>query len=573
KLFVSAAVPGAGEGFVFKGETRGEREIHLLDVGNDLSHWFDIALPTALEDVVLRHLAVTFNTATRHFNFECDGYLSVEGTRVEITELKVNVARQPDNSYTGALEGIVSIGGRQFKLDFSKGDKATYLIAAYTSKEGDTIDLKGLVAAVAPATAEYIPSELSIKVKDIWFAHTRTAPGTSGEGEGNGANTTSQDGSGGAGTTGDTSTATPASTSSFLFGLDLRTNLDLSALPLVGKELPPEASIGVDNLRLLVSSQPLKQEEVATLNGSLPPNIAPLPSAGIAQGLNVTAQMRLGTQSLALSIQPTAKSSSPTPPSTPPSTAAVATQPGEPSADSTKWFAIQKSFGPVSFNRVGLQYQDGKLTFLLDAALTAAGLTLSLEGLGFGSSLSDFKPTFTLRGLGVQYANPPVEIAGGFLRMGEEEYGGVAKIKTPDFTLAAFGAYKSLNGHPSIFVYAVLDYPIGGPTFFFVTGLAAGFGYNRALVAPTLDKLPDFPLIAAAKPPASTQPATSSIPSVSTQPATSKDPVQMLADFEKAVPPAIGEYFLALGVRFTSFKLIDGFALLTATFGHRFELG
>jgi hypothetical protein len=50
-----------------------------------------------------------------------------------------------------------------------------------------------------------------------------------------------------------------------------------------------------------------------------------------------------------------------------------------------------------------------------------------------------------------------------------------------------------LKNHPSLFIYAILDYPLGGTSFFFVTGLATGFGYNRTLKVPTIDQIATFP--------------------------------------------------------------------------------
>ena len=38
------------------------------------------------------------------------------------------------------------------------------------------------------------------------------------------------------------------------------------------------------------------------------------------------------------------------------------------------------------------------------------------------------------------------------------------------------------------------------------------------------------------------------------------------------LPPQVGEYFLAVGVRFTSFELLDSFAPLTVQFGEHFEV-
>jgi len=81
----------------------------------------------------------------------------------------------------------------------------------------------------------------------------------------------------------------------------------------------------------------------------------------------------------------------------------------------------------------------------------------------------------------LSFANGPLEIGGSFLREkvlrnGEavDDYSGTATIRTEAFSLMAMGGYTTLNGHPSLFLYAILDKQIGGPAFFFVEGLAAG---------------------------------------------------------------------------------------------------
>jgi hypothetical protein len=106
----------------------------------------------------------------------------------------------------------------------------------------------------------------------------------------------------------------------------------------------------------------------------------------------------------------------------------------------------------------------------------------------------------------------------------------------------------------------VLDYPLGGPAFFFVTGLAAGFGYNRALTMPAVDQVSRFPLVATAmsagaKPPQSTADVTATLNSLLPY-----------------LTPQLDEVFLAAGVKFTSFKLVDSFVLAVAAFGAEFEL-
>jgi hypothetical protein len=118
---------------------------------------------------------------------------------------------------------------------------------------------------------------------------------------------------------------------------------------------------------------------------------------GLKKGLNFSAKMQLGSFSQPLML-PTSGSSQPavTPPGgTPPATAQV-----QPASSSAAWFPIKKDIGPLHFERVGFQYKDGAIWFLLDAALSLAGLTISLDGLGLGSPLNEFKPQFNLNGLG-----------------------------------------------------------------------------------------------------------------------------------------------------------------------------
>ncbi len=262
------------------------------------------------------------------------------------------------------------------------------------------------------------------------------------------------------------------------------------------------------------------------------------------------------THTLALPISADSQPTSPNQPAPPvPATAAT--------SDNAKWFTLQKTFGPVHFERIGVQYKDAAIWFLLDAALSAAGLTLSLDGLSIGSSLDKFEPTFDLRGLGIDYQSGPIEIGGAFLKgkityQGKEydDYSGTAIIRTETLSLAAIGSYVQLDVGPSLFVYAVLDYPIGGPTFFFVTGLAAGFGYNRLLHVPPVDQIHTFPLVQEA------MGELTGTPNLADE----------LAKLQQYIPPSVGDYFLAIGIRFTSFKMIDSFVLLTVTFGHRFKL-
>src|SRR5204863_4455972 len=77
---------------------------------------------------------------------------------------------------------------------------------------------------------------------------------------------------------------------------------------------------------------------------------------------------------------------------------------------------------------------------------------------------------------------------------------------------------------------------------------------------PPIDKVEKFPLVAAASKDTNPFGPDPKIP----------DFIQGMGD---AVRVAIGQNWIAAGVRFTSFKILDSFALLTVSFGTRFQVG
>jgi hypothetical protein len=345
-------------------------------------------------------------------------------------------------------------------------------------------------------------------------------------------------------------------------------------------------------VQVVGATEKFESREVAALN-ALNPGGVKLPNDGI-EGLALAASLRLGKETKQLSLPIGLKKDGPPPGeeknglehsprpahdvATDPSLATAATAHSGAhivSDDGMQWVKIQKSFGPVHFERVGVAYSDGNIKGLLDAALSAGGLTIALDGLSVTSPLSRFDPTFSLRGLGIDYQNGPLEIAGSFLKKTIQEKGttytsfaGLAVLRTRQLSLSAIGSYALKDGHPSLFIYAVLDYPLGGPSFFFVTGLAAGFGYNRGLTIPTIDQVEAFPLVQAANSGRNGD----RVPSLPTdQERQQKLLTTQLEALEDYLPRSVGEHFLAIGVRFNSFKRIDSFALLTVKFGKELE--
>lgn len=359
----------------------------------------------------------------------------------------------------------------------------------------------------------------------------------------------------------------PETSTRLILGVQLDINLNLSGLPLVGKVFPPDQSIGVDNLQVLLSSAELDLADTAALKTLVPNGAIGLPLQ-IRKGANLAANMSLGVtneaQPIELGLSSDISSTTTDPNNTPPPTDTPNVVPTAPTTTLKKpgyikWFPVNKTFGPMTFRRIGGRYHNNSLYFLLDAQLALGPLTVDLFGLSVGSSLNDFKPEFNLDGLGLTYNSGAVAISGAFLKDDTtNSYAGTAVIRTPNLSLSALGAYQEINGQPSIFIYAVLNLAVGvGPAFLQVTGIAAGFGYNRKLNVPPVDRIKQFPLVSTA---------------VAADPNADTNPASVLASTAKYIPASSGDMFFALGIKFNSFKLVDCFALLILTLGKQNRL-
>lgn len=237
----------------------------------------------------------------------------------------------------------------------------------------------------------------------------------------------------------------------------------------------------------------------------------------------------------------------------------------------TTWIDINKSVGPLSIRRIGLSYDAPRVAIQFDASLQLSVLTLSLLGLGVSYPLDKFADLkdpakffghlgFKLDGAAVTFQRGPLLISGGLLIVSQSplQLDGTLLIAVPGLTIAALGSYADLAGSPSLFVFAALQRELGGPPFFFVMGLAFGFGINRALKLPDIAEVQNFPLVKAA-----------------TDPDYLGKNLDLRAISDKLreyLPPTAGNFWIAAGVKFTSFRQIDSFALLSISFGTQFQI-
>ncbi|WP_329222711.1 hypothetical protein OG352_36205 [Streptomyces sp. NBC_01485] len=518
--------PAPEKQWQFTGETGPGQQIAVGRLFQDIADRFGaIALPAPIAQLVIENLGMEVSTGTGRLFLTGEALFPLDTAEVDVT-LAIDTGQR---SLTAALAATVPTARGPFRprfdLRFAQAPTATLFTAAYSHAAGDPVPaLKDLVAALLPSAAVFVPDGLTVDLKDAFLA---------------------VDGP------------------KYLFGADLALTVDLSHLPVVGDHLGA-GEMGFDPLRLVAASTALAAAEVAAVNAMLPDQVAKLPDGDLAAGFLISGLLKLGALEKPLALPVAGAGTQPTTPTTP--VPDKSTQ----SADSALWYKVQRSFGPIHIQRVGVRYdhppgQSAELAVLLDASISAAGLTLTLTGLEAGVELSDPTaiPAFGLAGLDLSYASGPVEIGGSFLkntvRFGDTTYpayGGAATIRTADFSLGAIGSYLQLPQGPSLFVYAFLDKPIGGPAFFFVRGLAAGFGYNRRLIPPAVDRLAEFPLIADVV--GGGSPVT--------------DVGGQLLRLNDSLPPSPGDVFLMFGIRFTSFEMVDSFLLLSAGFGHRFEL-
>lgn len=508
-------------------------------------HFREHPLPPGLttDKATISRLAVELHTASRDAAVELLTELTLVGRPAEL-RLAMALAHHGADTYAASFTGRITLGGHTFELLFTRdGAGPDVLVAAYQQRGGTTVG--ELLTAVGLDLA------LPVVVSDALLASV--------------GNQT-------------------------LALVDMGAGFDLGRLPLVGSALTGQ-QLALD-LRLVAASTGWTDTLVTALNGRLPqgyhrldapkhptgpatptnpagPTDPPvLPRAGLVVALTLGGE----TVHLALGVEldesklpaPTTGHATPQQPTPAQPTRAgqvpITHQPGK--GQDVTWYPLQRAFGPVHLRRVGARFDSAKksIELLLDGDLSLGGLTLSLDGLSVAVDLATGKPEFDLRGLGLDVRQGSFELGGMFLRLGPEEYAGAALLRTEKLSLSAIGAYGVIDGHPSLFVYAVLDYPLGGPAFFFVTGLAAGFGYNRRLLMPAIDRIAEFPLVAQAS-----AGVGGALPEASGLMAT-------LASFEEFLPPAVGELFAAVGIRFTSFTLIDSFALLAVSMGTRLRI-
>jgi hypothetical protein len=517
----------------------------------------DVSLPSALTDssVKLQGLSAAYNAATGNYHFVAYlnfGANALAQLRIDVTTHTLNGVSTKDYVLAGFL--IFNPGGTDefvFQLDLVEAGAASELVASFQSGTASSgMKLSQLVKAIVPSPPPALDA-FEIEIKDALFAH---------------------------------SSATSSAAAKSLFAVDMGAQVNLSKLqnlPLIGQELATASSLDLA-FQVSYATGGYSVEEVQAINLTINDPSFRFPEVEIkADTLSLSTSMRVGGQgvidmTVPVVANPDGSLSGNGGTNIPSTNPATSTTGG---ADGITWFPLNKAFGPLLLNRVGLAFDTGTTSIVgyLDGAITVGPLTFDVMGLDVSVPLKSadpsipdrFIPTFGIQGLGLEYQNGPLTIAGALFKgtaAGVTEFDGFVTISTETLEIGAVGSFAEMNdGKKSLFVYAVLGEPLGGPAFFFVTGLAAGFGYNRKLLPPPISQVQNFPLVAEAMAPAP-QPQAGDLSGA-------RDYVaRQLQLMEKDIIPAEGEYFLAAGVKFTSFELINGFLMAIVQFGNEFRI-
>ncbi|QDY80051.1 DUF6603 domain-containing protein [Streptomyces qinzhouensis] len=509
-------------------------------------------VPGPFRSLELTALRLSHTTGTKIFDFLCRGRIPI-ADGITAT-LALTVTRNDSAVHYG---GRLAIGDFSFDVVFDEERTGTELLVAvfHSTADGAPVTFRDLVAHFSADLAADVPDSLRIELTDAKFVRVKPASG-------------------------------PAV---FCVGVDLSASVDLAGLPLVGGFLAEAGGeLAVDNLQVLYSSGVFDTTATGAANPLLAQaRVVELPTGGLKAGPAALADLRIGQErtpvALGLPTGPAGPAGPAAPgnsaqaaPDTPAVPSSAPASPGTP-ASSGVWFDVQKQLGVIQINRIGVMYQHNALLFGLDAGVRLGPLTMELDGLAVGSSLDRFAPVFHLDGLGIGYVSPPIEIEGALLHLPDDrldegvafQFDGTATIAVPDFSLAAVGSYAQLTtGQPSLFVFAQLEAPIVAAPPILVTGLMAGFGFNRELTLPSPREVSGFPLLVLNKqgPDADRRPSAVLDVLEGRRPAVPGGPPR------EWIAPRQGSYWLALGVEFTVAEVVNSKVLLAAEFGRETAL-
>jgi hypothetical protein len=433
-----------------------------------------------------------------------------------------------DNKYLAIQIGDVEIDISR-ATNTTTTPNITTLVSVIQASDEEAFSITDILTQELPSETDLIALIPNIKVKDLLIA--KVAP----------------------------TQAAPNTKVSYVISATFGATIDLSALPIFDKFLPPGVVFGLQGCQLCYATQAISVADCTVINQLLPNGISPLPIY-VQKGINVTATLIVDNTTFLLTMKDAPHASTTQTGSTSQQTTTSAVQ--DPTkANSGGVTPVNKQLGPINISSIGLQLTNGNLNLIVSGGFNVGPLGLEFMGFEVSTPLDAFNPTVTLHGLSVNVNKPPLTIDGLFEHSSTsipwqgstatiDQYTGSLTIGYNAFSLAAFGSYTTLpDDTSSLFLYGFLGAPLGGPPVCFITGVAAGFGFNRTLTLPTPSTISQHALLAPVL-------------------GGANDFNSLNQDFL----PAEGAYWGAVGVRAESFKMITSFVLLVIQFYKQLEI-
>ncbi len=321
-------------------------------------------------------------------------------------------------------------------------------------------------------------------------------------------------------------------------GLNLTgATIDLTGLPLVGSHLGSYDSIGLNSLTLEINTLDRSQLALNVQVGNQPYAVRIPLGGGPKQK-----KARLRGRAAAVADAPKELAPRPTVP------------------QAGVWLDVQRTLGPLTVSKIGFALDQNGLAVLFNASLSFTAFKAEVLGLGARVALTaPHTVRFHIDGLSMSYSSAALSIAGAFMRTQRAEYvefSGQLLIRAGDFAFALLGSYATTQP-PSLFAFLMINAPMGGPPFFYLKGVAGGFGYNRNLGLPPIDEVARFPLVAGATKGASNPFSGKSSP---------------LDVMQKYLGVEMGQTWLAAGLSVSSFGMLEASLLLSVAFGNRLQI-
>lgn len=221
---------------------------------------------------------------------------------------------------------------------------------------------------------------------------------------------------------------------------------------------------------------------------------------------------------------------------------------------------IQRTIGPLEIAALLVDVREKSFAVGLDLGFELGPIAVAAYELGLRIHYDDGAVEPFLHGLGLSMDTDVVKLAGFFAAFennGVTDYVGGAVVSVAGyFELSAIGGYTQLpDDTTSLFIFASLVAPLGGPPWFFITGVAGGFGFNRSLPAPGL--LLDHPFLKVMR------------GEISVGTGNAAEDLKALSIHFAALK---GQHWIAAGIQFTAFGFIYGKVVVAIGFGKKFSM-